>query len=271
MDAWRHNVSTCKDRRTPNASLGIPPLPPTELGCRLVVIAAGMARSGSTLQERLLEAALTWLRVRVHMKGYWELYRHNSRILLKSNPEQLQSMASSFAKRLNNLTSNAVVLFKSHEYDGRLVRLCRKHLVFTSHRHPIEVLISRASLWGLNKEPLVVLRRTLSRHACWKAVAVEDTSNEELRSHLVAVFDRYVSILGVALYGSAFVDSHSESASGIASKQVLVHGVRGNPSAMVRANKGRMRSFSWLNSSRFRQSVSCHFGTWLAGYNYTVH
>ena len=95
--------------------------------CRLMIVAAGFPRTGSTAQMLLLGSALQQLNVSVSNLGFHKYHLH----------ARLDADASAaYKEKIRGLRaawkSDTVVLLKTHQFDGKLLVTCERSLVFTS-------------------------------------------------------------------------------------------------------------------------------------------
>jgi len=116
----------------------------SRLTCGVVIVLAGMPRSGSTWEERMVLSALDVLGVPVGHSGYWDYARH---------VHMSVDNATSYYRReyvaWASLTATSVVVYKSHEYRDDLAAACGgRHIVLTSHRCMEAQVRSMARAWS---------------------------------------------------------------------------------------------------------------------------
>lgn len=222
-----------------------------------MVVSAGMPRAGSTMQDRLLRQALAAFGLKPGVAGYWNWHWHAGKLSLAERLGKLHNTS----KRLRGLSTDAVVIMKTHEFDPRVLQLCDRSLVFTLHRHPLEMLISAAGEWhrGNMRERKAIdfLARAIHNHECWHRYAVEETANAELRSNPSAVLARYVRKIGVHLYGEDYSARlvHTEDMGTLAKR------AKGNPSSHAEASP---------NMLGMGTHVFCKFHRWMLLHDYSI-
>lgn len=229
-----------------------PPLP-SRLNCSLVVISAGIPRSGSTMQDTLLAMAIGLVRGpgRGPLKMFWNYHWHASHKL--NNSSQVYTASS---ERLNHLPPGSVVLMKTHQYDERLVKLCNAYIAFTTHRHPVEMIKSASGAgWGTMRNWRPFLTYNLRQHACWHAVCAEDTSHAELKEDTVEVLRRYVHKIHAAIHGPASRPNVSEGDIRRAATRA-----RGNPSTRSNTQK----------PDPALKKIFCNYRSWMLKFGYTA-
>lgn len=88
-------------------------------------------------------SALRTLGIRVEHSGYWDYARH-----VHMNRTEADSYYRMEHARMSALTSESVVVYKSHEFRLDLLHLCKRHIVFTSHRCMEHMVGSMIRAWS---------------------------------------------------------------------------------------------------------------------------
>ena len=97
--------------------------------CALMVLAAGMPRAGSTWQGKMVSSALQQLGVPAQHQNYWDYPKHTH-----MNRSKAAAWYANEYRAWSKLSSNAVVLYKSHEFVQDATKLCNRTAVVTIHR-----------------------------------------------------------------------------------------------------------------------------------------
>lgn len=255
-----HELTLGTTCTAPEAPAGAPAEPfPTGAECKLAILSGGMARSGSTMQHSLLLSALKALRVHVKMNKYWNWHWHRAKVMSRA---EMESTLRHAKHSINALDRKDVVVMKSHDFDPRMLRLCKSYLAFTTHRHPEEMLISAAGAFNghlfQEHDAVHFLQVATDRQTCWRRYAAEDTSNAEMRANVSAVFHRYVEKIGIALHG----DEYTRHLVGPVEMESILHAAVGNPSS---AHKPRVAGGP---SRHVRKRLFCKFRAWYLSYGY---
>jgi hypothetical protein len=169
-------------------------VPPPTPKCKLALIAAGMPRTGSTMTFKLLRAALTKLGLWQHngtALKYWQ-WHFKTAVAADHGPLAGTPGGSECKRRweifhaseaqLNQLTTDQIVIVKSHEFDESLLNLCKATIVFTSTRDVAEIASSKIrSGWlpqtdGMSNSKLVSelaagIKGDIEEHSCWRQSA----------------------------------------------------------------------------------------------------
>ena len=141
----------------------------TPTRCRLLVIAAGMQRSGSTLQAVLAAKALEFLGVKEYSVAYWNYFLHNMANLTRDDMLKHHDRQQRLIRSMNNDT-NAIAIFKTHQYDPILLGFCRNQLLLTTHRDLRHTVASiQNAAWASNeKEMADIIDENVGNYECWK-------------------------------------------------------------------------------------------------------
>ena len=160
--------------------------------CRAVLVVAGLPRSGSTAQSRLLAHALHQLRQQPVDLGYWAWEQHarwNSSRRQWLLPTRAESSwtANWTASQWQRLQPSSLVTYKSHEFDGSLAHaMCDRSVVLLTSRCLEDMLGSWVRV-GWAEPRLRSLRPLLldaaAHYAMWKAVGALEIRHEEMRAH----------------------------------------------------------------------------------------
>lgn len=130
------------------------------VSCGVVIILAGMPRSGSTWQEAMVLSALRTLGIRVEYSGYWDYARH-----VNMNRTEADSYYRTERAHASAWTPESVVVYKSHEFRWDLLHLCKRHIVFTSHRCLEHMIGSMIRAW--NPGILTMWKTILNDYDTW--------------------------------------------------------------------------------------------------------
>lgn len=155
----------------------------TSTSCRLIVIAAGAPRCGSTVQHEWIREALTVLGLSPVVLPYWNWHIH-----AKIKDDGKANLT------IKHLKGTEIVITKTHEFDPRLFHMCQEQLVFTTHRNPLNMVRSAMSLGWVNN-PYKYVKEVVRIQQQWAQFAFEDTSYEEIKNTPKIVYRRYVIAL----------------------------------------------------------------------------
>lgn len=158
--------------------------------CKLMVVAAGAPRTGSTLSELMALQALKDLNVSYVNLGYWRYDRHNRN---KKDFHGVRWSAEYVRSRIPSPSS--VVIVKSHEYDTELVGMCDEVLVIAQGRNAHDLAASAMGAGWLNKCDAMYsfLRAMEAHHICWRRHSQLAFHYRELKGNKIS---SYTAILG---------------------------------------------------------------------------
>lgn len=151
----------------------------SDVECDVVLIAAGFPRSGSTMQATLLAEGGRAVGARV-IESSWQL--HLQEWSLQNRSALTEEEISNRLTRLMALKATikdhgedkawrpTVLVMKSHQFDPKLLNVCRHQLVYTSHRGLVRVVASFNKLGWVNglQSSLAALDANYVNYACWR-------------------------------------------------------------------------------------------------------
>eukprot|EP00622_Pseudochattonella_farcimen_P002039 FR736891.1.p1 GENE.FR736891.1~~FR736891.1.p1 ORF type:complete len:238 (+),score=16.50 FR736891.1:350-1063(+) len=97
--------------------------------CGVMIIMAGMPRTGSTWQMAMVRSAANVLNISIAHSGYWDYAAH-----AKMSHEKTEAYYRHEYSEWEKLTEDSVLLYKSHEYNPVIPSKCKRQIIFTSHR-----------------------------------------------------------------------------------------------------------------------------------------
>ena len=149
--------------------------------CALMVLVAGMPRSGSTWQFQMVKRALEFMGRGASHAGYWDLAKHH-------RMTEPAAAASSARERAlwRRLAGPAVVVYKSHEFAPEATRFCRHTAVLTTHRCFEAALRSQIGRGWITAEAAAnpgylvrLMRKDLVEFEQWKRLGALDFDYDE--------------------------------------------------------------------------------------------
>lgn len=144
--------------------------------CALAVVAAGFPRTGSTLQVQFIRAALESICAPVtkYAGTYYDLARHvgmDAAGALAYYEREAQTQARLWRD------PQAVMLYKSHEFNPELLSLCRQVIAFTSNRCLNDSLWSAFARGWVQPTPESLesfIRSNMAHYTAWKSQGALD-------------------------------------------------------------------------------------------------
>lgn len=170
--------------------------------CRYVVIDAGLARAGSTMQQELVHQALGTLGFKAAFcngtKGYWDYPKH-----MLWNQAASNAYYAKEHKCWSELSNESIVVFKSHEFDSDLLHFCERAIVFTTHRTLVDEVCSAFGAFNLSDvsdDAVLQLVLSLTRaYSAWKAVHPLDLRYEDMASEPSSAYRQVVDYLASSM------------------------------------------------------------------------
>lgn len=242
---------------------------PTDLQCKLVVIAAGSARCGSTTQLAYARDALRLLGVPT-MTQYWNIHLHFDVI-----PEDQKTAKGTELSQKLRIAANQkdLLVMKSHEYDPRLIRLCQHALVLTSHRHPFEK--ERSMKETFRNNPNWNIPEAATPQRCWvnsgsldRVVKVVDQAYEGFKEDPVHSFlEVFVSVEEAVL--QAGIPTKRPKAIAKELWEVIDHlSDEKNPHLPSSRQRQELTEADYWTTDE-RTKIACLYRRWFDRYNYT--
>ena len=130
--------------------------------CGVMIIMAGMPRSGSTWQYEMVKSVLKTLKISIH-HGYWDYARH-----IRMNNSDSRSYYRNEYKKWSTLDNKSVLLYKTHEYKPELLSVCKKNIIFTSHRCLEDELGSMYTSWHIGMKSLNITYQLVKEYDMWR-------------------------------------------------------------------------------------------------------
>ena len=145
--------------------------------CGTMIVAAGMPRSGSTWQYAMALAALEDLGVQPEHTGYWDYAAH-----ARMTPEAADAYYAREYAAWSNLSADAVLLYKTHEYKPMMLSLCERNIVLTQHRCIEDMMASANASWHLgSRQMLALLQDWAADYDSWRQHEVLDVNYDLLK------------------------------------------------------------------------------------------
>ena len=177
--------------------------------CALMVLVAGMPRSGSTWQFHMIKRALELMGRRASHSGYWDLAKHK-----RMNETAAAAYYARERALWSRLAEPAVVVYKSHEFVPEATRFCRHTAVLTTHRCFEAALRSQIGRGWITAEAAAdpgylvrVMRRDLVEFEQWKRLGALDFDYDEAARYPEESMAAIMHFL--ALHLRAAGDAHS--------------------------------------------------------------
>ena len=188
------------------------PLDNSSSECRLV-ISAGMPRTGSTWMTKMIVHAS-------HNSGYevrstyWNYPQHMG---WSSDDKRTVKFYEAESKAWEKATTT-VFVYKSHEYDPRLLALCSKVAVITSYRCLEDEIVSIVNAGWVPNEPYRIasfIRASLQEFEKWKAheafIVFYDTYEGKARSLFPLISSYIGSHLNITTQSTASYNMETEA------------------------------------------------------------
>ncbi|CAB9530994.1 expressed unknown protein [Seminavis robusta] len=270
----------------------LPPYP-SSLQCSLVIISAGAPRCGSTTQDAFIVSALQLMGVEPVVHSYWN-YHFGDGVPDSKRRSVQQENAASLNERANQ--SGTTVLMKSHGYDPRLVSLCQNAVVFTSHRHPFEMV---RSLKNIKTPParrkLLVQDKNVSsldktgfslivqNHKCWvhsqhhhqyqegSVLKVLDQAYEDIKKTPKDAFFAIYDILLRTVPAAGVVGNkhHQNSSNWLQSFQNVMNHLTDEKNPEIPGSFRKQSNNTQSVDAGERRRILCRTMDWFHSYNYS--
>jgi len=145
--------------------------------CKLSVLLGGIPRSGSTLQNTLVVKILKLLNMPV-ISAYYNIHLHD---LHPDEMEKTRQRLHQQEKIFRSSSNNTVLVLKSHEFDPKLLSICRRNVVLLSSRKMIDIVKSSIhASWGIISSQ--EYSDWIDNYECWRRYASMDFIYEDFAS-----------------------------------------------------------------------------------------
>lgn len=167
----------------------------TTINCDIAIVCAGFRRSGSTLQQKLVLLALDHLNI-TRVTLYWNYHLHLLQRRLDfpnlagayGSHEEFISKLGHFRKYqdrlINGVGGNTAVVIKSHQFDDRIMGMCKRQVVFAIRRrneaNAVKSILATGDAESAGELPLDRWRRD---YECWIQAGATEVLYEDVEDH----------------------------------------------------------------------------------------